>query len=364
MKTSYNIAVLPGDGIGVEVMAVCLKLLEHLQKQSNEFQLKLKQYPAGAAHYRDVGDALPQGTWEACRDADAILFGAMGLPEVRYPDGTEIGPQLTLRQHLDLFAGVRPIRAIPGAPLALADSRAKLIDLVIVREQSKGWFFGRYHPEKVPKASVDEAYDLGRITRQGSERLFHFAFELAQHRGERLRRPPRVTCVDKSNVHRGQAFMFSIFKEVAQAYPQVHADECYIDAMALYFVKQPWHYDVLPTENQFGDILSDLGAALIGGMGMAPSADIGPEHALFQPSHGTAPDIAGQGVANPTAMFLSAAMMLQWLGTRHQHPALLQAAIRIEKAVDRAFSDQALRTPDLGGGHGTLEVYQAVISAL
>ncbi|NDF50806.1 MAG: isocitrate/isopropylmalate dehydrogenase family protein, partial [Betaproteobacteria bacterium] len=218
MKTSYNIAVLPGDGIGVEVMAVCLKLLEHLQKQSNEFQLKLKQYPAGAAHYRDVGDALPQGTWEACRDADAILFGAMGLPEVRYPDGTEIGPQLTLRQHLDLFAGVRPIRAIPGAPLALADSRAKLIDLVIVREQSEGWFFGRYHPEKVPKASVDEAYDLGRITRQGSERLFHFAFELAQHRGERLRRPPRVTCVDKSNVHRGQAFMFSIFKEVAQAY--------------------------------------------------------------------------------------------------------------------------------------------------
>lgn len=364
MKHLYEIAVLPGDGIGVEVMQACLNLLQHLQNQTSDFRLNLKQYPAGAAHYRDFGDALPQATWEACRDADAILFGAMGLPDVRYPDGTEIGPQLTLRQGLDLFAGVRPIRAIPGAPLALADSRAEAIDFVIVREQSEGWFFGRYHPEKIPSAGADEAYDLGRVTRHGSERLFRFAFELAQTRSHRANRQARVTCVDKSNVHRGQAFMLSIFKEVAQSFPQVQADQCYVDAMALYFVKQPWLYDVLPTENQFGDILSDLGAALIGGMGMAPSADIGLSHALFQPSHGTAPDIAGQGIANPTAMFLSAAMMLHWLGTRHQDASLLQAAIRIERAVDRAYSDKALRTPDLGGSHSTAEVCQAVIKAL
>jgi 3-isopropylmalate dehydrogenase len=358
---SFHIVVLPGDGIGVEIMDACVALLDLLVPKVGGFRLAFERHEAGAALYRDTGVAFPDAAAKACEKCDAILFGSMGLPDVRYPDGTEIAPQLDLRRNLDLYAGVRPVRAIPGVPLPLSDPRAREIDFVLVREQSEGWFYGRYHPTAGPVSGDDMAYDIGRITRRGSERLFEFSFRLAAQRKRRNAAKGRVTCVDKANVHRGFALMRKVFWEIAPRHPDIAADDAYVDAMALNLVRNPWVYDVLPTENQFGDILSDLGAALIGGMGFAPSADVGDDHGLFQPAGGTAPDIAGKGIANPTAMFLSAAMMLEWLGERHGVPQAVDAAHRIEAGVDRVFGSGKVRSAEFGGPDGTAAITRAVV---
>ncbi len=364
MGNEFRVVVLPGDGIGTEVMSACLAVLEALQGGGDGWRLRFEHHPGGAQCWADTGSALPQASMQAARGADAILFGAMGLPTVRYPDGTEIAPQLELRDELDLYAGVRPIRAIAGVPLPLADPRAAQIDLVIVREQTEGWFYGRLRPDALPPAGEDEAFDLGRITRAGSQRLFEFSFALAARRRARQPGKGRVTCVDKANVHRGLALMNRVFWEVAARHRDLAADHCYVDAMALNLVRRPWDYDVLATENQFGDILSDLGAALVGGMGMAPSADVGDHHGLFQPSHGSAPDIAGQGKANPTAMLLSAAMMLDWLAERHGVPTLAAAAGQLEAAVDRVYAERRIRPFEFGGADGTAAIARAVIDML
>jgi 3-isopropylmalate dehydrogenase len=357
---TFRIVVLPGDGIGVEIMDACLALLDRAVPKVGGFRLAFEHHAAGAAHYRDTGVAFPDPAARACERCDAILFGSMGLPDVRYPDGTDIAPQLDLRRNLDLYAGVRPVRAIPGIPLPLADPRAREIDFVLVREQSEGWFYGRYNPRAAPPSTDDAAWDIGCITRKGSERLFEFAFRLAARRKARNPRKGRVTCVDKANVHRGFALMRKVFWEVAARHPGIAAADAYVDAMALDLVRRPWDFDVLPTENQFGDILSDLGAALIGGMGLAPSADVGEKHGLFQPAGGTAPDIAGKGIANPTAMFLSAAMMLEWLGERHGVPQAVETAQRIERAVDRAFGERKVLSAEFGGKDGTAAITRAV----
>jgi 3-isopropylmalate dehydrogenase len=285
-----------------------------------------------------------------------MLFGAMGWPSIRYPDGTEIAPQLDLRFRLELYAGVRPVRAIPGIPLPLADPRAKDIDLVVVRESTEGLFASR------GKGVVEddrEARDTMVITRKGSERVHEFSFRLAAKRRKKM-----VTCVDKANVFASMAFFRRIFDEVAARHPGVQARHHYIDATALDLVRRPWDFDVLVTENMFGDIISDQTAALIGGMGMAPSGDIGDKHGLFQPCHGSAPDIAGQGKANPTACILSAAMMLDWLAERSRNDALAQAARRIEKAVDVIFQSQKLKPFEFGGTAGTQAIRDAVLSNL
>lgn len=359
----FRIVVLPGDGIGVEVMSACLAVLRSLEASAGGFCLSFDERPGGAALYASTGTAFPDSSMRACEEADAVLFGAMGLPHVRFADGTEIAPQLELRENLELFAGVRPIRAIPGVALPLTDPRAQQIDFVLVREQTEGWFYGRNHVEQTPAGDEDTCYDLGRITRAGSERLFEFAFRLAQRRRDRNPAKGRVTCVDKANVHRGMALMNRVFWDCARRHPGIAADHCYVDAMALNLIRKPWDYDVVPTENQFGDILSDLAAGLVGGMGMAPSGDIGEHHALFQPAHGSAPDIAGQGRANPTAMLLSAAMMLEWLGDRHQRPALNQAADGLTRAIDRIYAERRVRPFEFGGTDGTEAIARAVIEA-
>jgi len=353
MNSQFLICVLPGDGIGVEVIDATIPILEKVQQG---FTLKLDSQPAGAKHYRETGDALPDATFDAAKNADAILFGAMGWPEIRYPDGTEIAPQLDLRVRLELYAGVRPARAIPGIPLPLADPRARDIDLVVVRESTEGLFASR------GKGVVEddrEARDTMVITRKGSERVHEFAFRLAGRRKKRL-----VTCVDKANVFASMAFFRKIFDEVAKRHPGVEARHHYIDATALDLVHRPWDFDVLVTENMFGDIISDQAAGLVGGMGMAPSADIGDEHGLFQPCHGSAPDIAGQGKANPAAAILSAAMMLDWLAERSGNDAPATAARRIDKAVDEVFSSRKITPFELGGTAGTRAIRDAVLSNL
>ena len=359
MKSNYDICVLPGDGIGVEVIDATLPILEKVSAGAG-FSLKFETHPAGAQHYKASGEALPEKTFEAAKAADAMLFGAMGWPEIRYPDGTEIAPQLDLRFRLELYAGVRPARAIPGCAPVLADPRARDIDLVLVRESTEGLFASR---GKGVIEADREARDTMVITRKGTERVHEFSFRLAARRKARGR-PGTVTCVDKANVFVSMAYFRKIFDEVALRHPGVGANHHYVDATALDMVRKPWTFDVMVTENMFGDILSDLGAALIGGMGMAPSGDIGDEHGLFQPCHGSAPDIAGQGKANPTATILSAAMMLDWLADRSGNEALTQAAGKIERAVDAVYASGKVKPFELGGKDGTNAIRDAVLSNL
>ena len=360
MNEDFRVAVLAGDGIGTEVTPAALAVADAALARTGGGRIVRDEVVAGAALYRETGDAFPDGARRACEAADAIYLGAMGLPSVRYPDGTEIAPQLDLRFMFELYAGVRPTRAIPGVRLPLADPRAKDIDFVIVRESTEGLFSSR------GKGVVENdavARDTMVITRRVSELVFDFSFrEAARRRG--TSRKGRVTLVDKANVFKSFAFFRKVFDEVARRHPGLAADHVYIDASALMLVTRPWEFDVIVTENMFGDILSDLAAGLVGGMGYAPSADIGETRAVFQPAHGSAPDIAGTGKANPVAAILSAAMMLDWLGRRAGHEPTVEAGRLVVEAVDASFVDGNLVTCELGGTAGTREVTDAVLGRL
>ena len=334
---TYRIAVLPGDGIGPEVTAEAIKSLE---AASRGFRLELEHFSVGAGEYLRSGDPLPPAVFSRLEGFEAILLGAMGLPDVRWPDGTEMAPQLDLRERLELYAGLRPLRLYHGDFTPLKGRAAGAIDLLIVRENTEGLFSTRKAPLEASESSV---LDGLRVSRHGAERLFRAAFEQAR------RRRRKVSLVDKANVLQSFAFFRRIFDEIAAQFADVEAEHVYVDAAALYLVQRPERFDVLVTENMFGDILSDLGAAVVGGMGLAPSADVGERHAVFQPSHGSAPDIAGRGVANPVATILSAAMMLEWLGET-------VAAKQIEQAVETVLAEPANRTPDLGGSLSTAEL--------
>jgi 3-isopropylmalate dehydrogenase len=359
-KRPFRIAVFPGDGIGEEITRPCVELLQAVARKAGGFALDFEWLPAGACCYAETGAALPETSMAAARAADAILLAAMGLPDVRYPDGTEISPQIELRTALGLYAGVRPVRALPGVAPVLADPRTACLDFVIIRESTEGLFASHGKGEVIGDR---ESRDTMVITRGISEPLFDFAFRLGAKR-QRQGHKGRVTCVDKANVFRSFAFFRKVFDEAASRHPDVPADHAYVDATALNMVRRPWELDVLVTENMFGDILSDLGAGLIGGMGFAPSADIGDGHAVFQPCHGSAPDIAGEGKANPTAMFLSAAMMLEWLGETHGVTQAEQAGGMIRSAVDTAFAGGALIPFEIGGEAGTAAITDAVTAAL
>src|SRR5215218_7081601 len=356
-NNALHIALLGGDGIGPEVMAPALEVLRKIEATS-DLKFRFTDAPAGANNYLATGKSMPESTVRLCDEADAILLGACGLPSVRYPDNTEIMPQVELRFHFDLYAGVRPARLIPGVPSPIVGADQRGIDLVLIRESTEGLF------ASMGKGVVtdSEARETLVITRNTSQRLFEFSFRLAERRKARGR-PGALTCVDKANVFRAFAFFRRIFDEAAERHPDVKADHLYIDACSALLVKRPWDFDVLVTENMFGDILSDLAAGLIGGMGMAPSADIGDKHAVFQPCHGTAPDIMGMGKANPAAMLLSTAMMLDWLADKHDHPPAAVAAERIDRAVEKAFAG-GLKTFEFGGQDGTAAVANAVLRAL
>ena len=359
MKQQFDIAVFEGDGIGPEIMRPTVKILGNMA-QAGGYQFNFNIVPAGAAHYAQTGDSLPEASMEAARQSDAILLSAMGLPSVRYEDGTEISPQIDLRKALTLFAGVRPVRIFPGQKTPLNMPAGKEVDFVLVRESTEGLF----HTQGKGEVTKNEARETLLITRDISEKLFQFAFGLAKERKDQGRGKGRVTCVDKANVFRAFAFFREIFDDEAKRHSDIIADHAYVDATALSFVLKPWEFDVLVTENMFGDILSDLGAGLMGGLGVAPSADIGLNHAVFQPCHGSAPDIAGQNIANPLAMILSAAMMLDWLGLRHDNSQLVDDGKRLRDAVEFVISDGKILTSDLGGTATTQGAADAVMDSL
>ncbi len=358
---AFQIAVMAGDGIGPEVMNACLQIVNAAVEKVGGPGLHFVDAPGGAQHYRDHGTDLPDSSFEIAKDADAILFGAMGLPEVRKADGTEINPQLDLRFGLELYAGVRPVRVLPGAPTPLKDPRAADIDLVLIRENTEGMFADI----RKPRGTIpDQAEDRCLITRAGATRVIDYAFQLAATRVRTRTDARRVTCVDKANVLHSMAFWRHVFEDVHARHPNIGADYAYVDAMALNLVKRPWDYDVMVMENLFGDILSDLTAGIVGGLGMAPSGDIGDTHALFQPSHGSAPDIAGKGLANPVAMFLSASMMLNWLGHRHGESDATEAAALIDNAVAKAFASGSVQPAEFGGPDGTSAITNAVLAEI
>jgi 3-isopropylmalate dehydrogenase len=357
-NTAFHIAVLPGDGIGPEVMAPALDILKRVAETTPSLDLRFTEGAAGAGHYKETGKSMPESTIKLAEEADAILLGACGLPSVRYPDDTEIMPQVELRFIFDLYAGVRPARLVPGVPSPIVGAHEHGIDFVLVRESTEGLF------ASMGKGVVtdEDARETLVVTRKTTERLFDFSLRLAERRKARGR-PGRLTLVDKANVFKAFNWQRDIFDARATNFPGVKTDKLYVDACAAMMVGRPWDFDVMVMENMFGDILSDLAAGLIGGLGMAPSADVGDEHAVFQPCHGTAPDIMGQGKANPTAMVLSAAMMLEWLADKHDHPPAAEAAQRIERAVDAAYAG-GIKPMEFGGGDGTPAIAGAVMKAL
>ncbi|WOH83938.1 isocitrate/isopropylmalate dehydrogenase family protein [Bradyrhizobium sp. BEA-2-5] len=354
---ALHIAVLGGDGIGPEVMAPALDVLRKIEAPAG-LKFRFTEAPAGAGHYKETGKSMPESTIRLCEEADAILLGACGLPSVRYPDNTEIAPQIELRFIFDLYAGVRPARLIPGVPSPIVGADQRGIDLVVIRESTEGLF------ASMGKGVVthEDARETMVITRKTSERLFEFSFRLAERRRARGK-PGMLTCVDKANVFKAFAFFRGIFDEIAKRHPDVRADHLYIDATAAALVKRPWDFDVMVMENMFGDIVSDITASLIGGLGMAPSADIGDKYAVFQPCHGTAPDIMGRGKANPTGMILSAAMMLDWLADKHGIESAAEASETIERAVDQVYAG-GIKPMEFGGNNGTADVAKAVLAAL
>jgi len=334
-QTEHKIAILPGDGIGTEVMEQAVRVLSAAESMVGGFHLHLETFSVGAGEFLRSGHPLPEATLERVKAFDAILLGAMGLPDVRWPDGTEMTPQIEIREKLDLYQGVRPIQLIDSRLTPLKGFATGSIDMMILRENVEGLFWTRTKPHA---RTGDYCEDILHISRAGSERLFRAAFQLARKRRR------KVTLVDKANVLQSMAFFRQIFDEVAVEFPDVQTERVYVDAIALYLVTRPDTYDVIVTENMFGDILSDLAAGIVGGMGYAPSADIGDRYAVFQPSHGTAPDIAGRDLANPIAMILSAALMLEWIDT----DATNQAAATIRRAVCETVAAQVAGTRATG----------------
>lgn len=350
---TFEIAVLGGDGIGPEVTSVTVDLLRQLESGMPNVTFAFEEHAVGVGEYLRSGIALPDETFDACSRCDAVLLGAMGIPNVRYPNGTEIAPQIELREKLQLYGGVRPIHLYHENDTPLKGFGSGEIDFVLVRESTEGLFSGRGGTRS---EDGNVATNVMRITREGTQRVVRMAFEIAVKRNGKK----HVSLIDKANVLSAMAMMREVFDEVAAEYPQCTSDHIYVDAAALFMVRDPQRFDVMVTENMFGDILSDLAAGLVGGMGMAPSGDIGAGAAVFQPSHGSAPDIAGKGIANPVATVLSAAMMLDWF----DHAETTQAATRLRQAVQQALVNPDNRTPDMKGKMGTTEMAKAISQAL
>lgn len=360
MASGLRIALIRGDGIGVDVSDAALAVVDAAMKALGQPVLARDEIQAGALYFQETGqDIEPEGEARAGQ-SDAIFLGAIGLPAIRHADGTEISPHLRLRDRYGLYAGVRPIKAYPNAPQRLADPQAANLDMVILRESTEGLFYSAAVHNRSEVVEDREVRDILRITRTTTEKLHRFGFHLARKRRERGK-PGTLTCVDKANVFKSMAFFRQIFDETALDFPDVAVSYNYVDAMALDLVRRPWDFDVMVMENMFGDILSDLAGGLVGGMGMAACGEIGDETGLFQPAHGSAPDIMGQDKANPLAAILSGALMLDYLSEKTEIPGLAEAAQRIESAVDRGFAENRLRPMEFGGDMGTKAVTREVI---
>ena len=329
-KDRYQIAVVPGDGIGKEVMKATISVLDKL-----DIDFDYVYGDAGDECLEKTGTALPEETLNIIRNADACLFGAAGE--------TAADVIVKIRQEMKMFANLRPVKSYPNTN-ALFDN----IDFMIVRENTEGLYIANQE-----KMTDDGAIAKRIITREAEGRIIDYAFNYAKENNK-----SKVTAVHKANVLKKSDGLFKeIFYEVAEKYPEIDTEDFYVDATAMYLITQPQNFEVIVTTNLFGDILSDEGAGLVGGLGLIPSANIGENAALFEPVHGSAPDIAGQGIANPIAMMLSAIMMLRYIGEK-------EAADKFDAAILKVLNEAKTLTKDLGGNASTIEVTEAIINNL
>ncbi len=347
----YRIAVIPGDGIGEEVTPEGIRVLDAAARATGSFRLSYERFPWGCNYYLKHGRMISEDALEVLRRFDAIYFGAVGFPGV--PDHVSLrGLRLPICQGFDQYVCLRPSLILPGVKSPLAGKKPGDIDLVVVRENTEGEYAGaggRAHRGLPSEIAVETAV----FTRAGVERVVRYAFELARTRRR------HVTNATKSNAQQhSMTFWDEVFDQVAAGYPDVKTDRVLIDALAAKFVMKPEALDVVVASNLFGDILTDLGAAIVGGLGIAPSGNINPERtspSMFEPVHGSAPDIAGKGIANPIAMISCGAMMLEFLGET-------AAADLVRGAVRKATEEGKALTPDLGGKAGTRELTDAILS--
>ena len=351
----YRIAVIPGDGIGKEVMPEGLRVLAAASKKYG-FELRLDEFDFSSCdYYAKHGKMLPDDWKEKIGGHDAIYFGAVGMPQ-QVPDHISLwGSLLLFRREFDQYVNLRPVRLMPGVPGPLANRKPGDIDFFVVRENTEGEYSsvgGRMYAGTEREIVIQETV----MSRVGVDRVLKYAFELAQRRPRK-----KLTSATKSNgISITMPYWDERVKEMAKHYPGVAVDQYHIDILTAHFVLNPDRFDVVVASNLFGDILSDLGPACTGTIGIAPSGNITPtgDHpSLFEPVHGSAPDIAGQGIANPVGMIWSGAMMLDHLG---EH----EAAKGIEAAIERALGDARTRTRDLGGSLGTEAAGKAVEQAL
>jgi len=350
-----KILILPGDGIGPEIMAATMTALAALNEK---FGLKLdfEEHAVGLKALEAEGSTLSDDLLDRIRAAEGTILGPADTYAYPPPEEGGVNPSATIRKELDLYANIRPSRARDGVPSAAAE-----MDLVIARENTEGFYadrsmflgVGEFMPTK------DVALAVRKITRQGSRRIAETAFELA-----RLRRR-KVTVVTKANVLKvSEGLFLEEVRDVAKAHPETELDEVLIDAMAALLVRTPGAFDVVVTTNMYGDILSDEANELAGGLGLGGSVNAGDDHGIAQAAHGSAPDIAGQGIGNPVALMVSAAMLLEWLGGRHGRADLIAAATAFNNAIDRVLADPANHTPDLGGKAKTASVGDAVAAEI
>ena len=381
----YRLTLLPGDGTGREVMEEVKRTLSVFQ-ESGVISLDITEIPCGGQHYLDTGEEWPSGSFEFCRDeSDAIVVGAVGWPGATLPNGDIAGGQalLGLRSALDLYANVRPVKLYKGVKHKVHGTFSdlwnhELVDIVMVRENTEGLYHAllrrsglaargdeRDDPlviDSFPGLEGEVGWDVRPISRKGSERVIRYSFELAKRRQSRLNATQKVTCVDKSNVTRGCRLFREVFREVSSEFEGVETNEAFIDAFTMWLVRNPEELDVVVLPNMFGDIATDLASVLQGGMGMAASANIGDNHMLFEPVHGSSPKYAGQNKVNPIASISSVQLMFDSLGLRHDDEKATMCADVLERAISEHMSEGGPVTYDLGGNASTTEVGKAISS--
>lgn len=349
----YKIAVIAGDGIGPEVIAEGVRVLEHVGKLDGGFKFEFTHFPWGCDYYLQTGKMMPDDGIKTLKQFDAIYLGAVGTPGV--PDHISLWDLLLkIRHEFDQYVNLRPVKLLRGAPCPLKDATCEDIDMIVIRENSEGEYAGA--GDWLYRGQENEVVlQTGVFSRKGTERIIRYAFELARKEKRTL------TSISKGNaLNYSMVFWDSVFAEVAKEYPDVKTASYLVDAASMFFVKDPARFEVVVTSNLFGDIITDLGAAISGGMGLAAGANINPERkfpSMFEPIHGSAPDIAGKGIANPLASIWSASQMLDFFGHEDWGAKLIDA-------IETLMVEGKTLTCDLGGNASTSEVGDAIIEIL
>ena len=370
----HNIAVIRGDGIGPEIISEGVKVLDAVSELDN-FELEWVEYPHGAEHYLSTGELINEDTLKELAQYDTIFFGCIGDPRVD-TGVLEQGILLNMRFYFDQYVNLRPVKLLEGVPTPLAGKGPADIDFTVVRENTEDFYVGiggrvkgRKKSEKLEivreryqvkfgldiETDSDElAYQIGILTREGCERVMKYAFELARAQGKN-----KVTSVDKANVlTHGYGFWREVFTEVAHGYPEIETDFNFVDALCMWLVKNPEWYQVIVAPNMFGDIITDLGAMIQGGLGLAPGGNINPDGvSMFEPIHGSAPKYKGKGVSNPIATIWAGAMLLEAVGEK-------SASEKVINAIETVLREGKVRTYDLGGNSKMSEVGDAIVSEM